>query len=196
MNAKFLKLIFAFLCLFKMSYTYACQCPLTALGMEECDKYEVIFKGRIISVTPCDHKFGIAVFEVEELYKGITSKQFTVLFECGGECAVEFNEGEEWVIYSKYKQVDKALMDWCSRSRKYFKNVKEDFYAVTYGNDYFDEVKFLREHLGLHRTIKNVVNMDANRNTLPNTNQMIILALCSISCVLLFYWLFKKYFKF
>ncbi len=164
--------------------------------MAECNKYEIIFKGKIISVAPCDNKFGVAVFEVQELYKGVATNQFKVLFECNVECATGFNEGEEWIIYSNYKQVDKALMNWCSRSRKYFKNVKEDFYAVTYGNDYFDEVKFLRTNLGLHRTRKDSVNMDVNRNTLPNTNQMIVIALCSISSVLLFYWLFKKYFKF
>ncbi|MEO6302712.1 MAG: hypothetical protein ABIP51_06035 [Bacteroidia bacterium] len=196
MTGNFLRSVFIFLFFIKTVFTYACQCPLTGLNVAECDKYEIIFRGKIVSVTPCDNKFGIATFEVEELYKGITAKQFKVLFECGVECAVGFNEGEEWVIYSKYKQVDKALMDWCSRSRKYFKNVKEDFYAVTYGNEYFDEVKFLRENLGLHRTRKETTTVDANRNQLPNTNQTIILGLCSIVAVLLFYWLFKKYFKF
>lgn len=175
---------------------FACQCPLTALGLEESNKYEVIFKGKVISVETCKDKFGTAIFEVEELYKGNASKKFTVLFECGVECAQEFSAGEEWIIYSRYKQIDKALMDWCSRSRKFFKNPKEDFYAVTYGNDYYDELKFLREKLGIHRLLVLKESTTQNRNERPTANQTILMLVISISAILLFYWLFKKYFKF
>lgn len=197
MSSHFLKIFFlSFILLFKPESNIACQCPLTELGRVECDKYEIIFKGKIVSVTPCDNKFGVAVFEVEELYKGNATKQFKVLFECGIECAQQFSEGEEWVIYSRYKQIDKAMMDWCSRSRKFFKNDKEDFYSVTYGNDYEEEVKFLRKKLGLHRTVSEIKNAAEERNLIPSKNQTIILLLCSLGAIFLFYWLFKKYFKF
>ncbi len=196
MKAGALKLFFLFLLFFNAYTSYACQCPLTTLGLEESNKYEVIFKGKVVSVETCKDKFGTAIFEVEELYKGNASKKFTVLFECGVECAMEFSEGEEWIIYSNYKQVDKALMDWCSRSRKFFKNSKEDFYAVTYGNDYYDELKFLREKLGLHRLLVLKESTTQNRNERPTTNQTILMLLISISAIILFYWLFKKYFKF
>ncbi len=189
--------LFLIIALFFGTYiSNACQCPLTTLGLDECKKYEVIFKGKVISVETCKDNFGTAVFEVEELYKGNASKEFKVLFECGVECASEFNEGEEWIIYSNYKQVDKALMDWCSRSRKFFKNAKEDFYAVTYGNDYYDELKFLRENLGLHRLLVLKKSTTENRNERPTTNQTILMLLISIGAIVLFYWLFKKYFKF
>lgn len=173
----------------------ACQCPLTALSMEECNKYDIIFKGKILSVKDCGDKFGEALFEVEELYKGVVAKEFIVLFECNVECAMKFNPGEEWVIYSNYKQVDKALMNWCSRSRKYFRNEKEDFYTVNYGNDYFDEVKFLREKLGNHRPLANQANLEANRNQLPDKTQFIVILICSLSGIILFYWLFNKFFR-
>lgn len=176
-------------------YSKACQCPLTRLGMEEVNKYDIIFKGKIISVVNCDHKYGEAVFEIEELYKGNTTKTFKVLFECDVECAMAFNAGDEWIIYSKYKQIDNALMDWCSRSRKFFKNDKEDFYTINYGNDYYDEAKFLKEKLGIHRFLVDKGTAEGNRNLAPTKNQTIIMFICSISAVLLFYWLFKKFFK-
>ena len=182
--------------LLKSTAIKACQCPLTELSSSECDKYEIIFKGKIISVTPCNDKFGTAIFEIGELYKGNATKQFAVLFECGVTCAAEFNVGEEWIIYSRYKQIDKAIMDWCSRSRKHFTNAKEDFYSVTYGNDYEDELKFLQKKLGLHRTRTETKNGADNRNKMPTKNQMIILLVVSLSAILLFYWLFNKYFKF
>ena len=94
MRTNLFKLVFfSLLLFFKVEFAKACQCPLSELSRAECDKYEIIFKGKIVSVAPCDNKFGVAVFEVEELYKGNATKQFKVLFECGIECAQEFNEG-------------------------------------------------------------------------------------------------------
>lgn len=174
----------------------ACDCPHTSLSLEECSKYEIIFKGRVVSVKNCENKYGEAVFEIDELYKGDAAKNFKVLFECKVPCAQQFNVGDEWVIYSIYKQVNNAMMNWCSRSRKFFKVEKLDFYTVNYGNDYYDEVKFLREKLGLHRFIKEEKASTENRNIKPSSNQMIIILICSLATVILFYWLFNKYFKF
>ena len=176
-------------------YSKACQCPLTKLGIEETEKYEIIFKGKIISVVDCNNKFGEAVFEIEELYKGNSTKKFKVLFECGVECAQQFNAGEEWIIYSKYKQIDNAIMDWCSRSRKFFKNEKEDFYTVNYGNDYYDEEKFLKENLGLHRFLVEKHTAVESRNLKPTSNEIILILICSIAAIVLFYWLFNKFFR-
>jgi hypothetical protein len=174
----------------------ACQCPLSSLSMAECDKYEIIFKGKVLSVAPCGQKFGEAVFEVQELYKGNATSSFKVLFECGGECAIGFRTGEEWIIYSRYKQIDNALMDWCSRSRKQFSNEKEDFYTVNYGNDYDDEVNFLREYLGLHRLLKDEITAGENRNRLPKQWETALLFTGSLLVIVLFYWLFNRFFKF
>lgn len=174
----------------------ACQCPITALSLETCNAYEIIFKGKLKSVKPCGDRYGEALFEVNELYKGNITQTFTVLFECNQECAQTFAPGEEWIIYTKYKQVSNALMDWCSRSRKFFSNTKEDFYTVTYGNDYYDEAKFLREKLGLHRFLKQKQDLSEKRNLQPSQTQSIILVICSFGGIILFYWLFNRFFKF
>lgn len=174
----------------------ACQCPLTSLSKGECEKYEVIFKGKVVSVKACDNNFGEAVFEISELYKGLTTKEFKVLFECGVECSREFSVGQEWIIYGNYKQVNNVKMDWCSRSRKYFKIDKEDYYTSTYGNDYHDEEKFLRENLGLHRFLSDKKTSTEFRNKRPSKTETIIILICSLAAVILFYWLFNKFFKF
>jgi len=192
---KFFSTLFTILFLACNSAVLACQCPLTRLSMEECNKYEIIFKGRIDSVKNCGDKFGEAFFEIEELYKGNATKHFKVLFECNVECAQNFNPGDEWVIYSRYKQIDNAKMDWCSRSRKYFKIDKEDFYTVTYGNDYYDEVKFLQENLGAHRFLADKNQQDGSRNKLPDKQGFIIILLCSLAGLVLFYYLFNRFFR-
>jgi hypothetical protein len=173
----------------------ACQCPVTQLSVEECNKYELIFKGRITKVIPCGGKFGEAVFEVEELFKGNATHLFTVLFDCNEECAQQLNAGEEWIIYTNYKQIHNAKMDWCSRSRKYFRNVKEDFYAVNNGIDYFEELSFLRSTLGQHRLLSNKEPSAEGRNKLPDNNQSLLFLLVSIAVIVVFYVIFKRYFR-
>lgn len=175
--------------------TQACQCPLTQLSLDECAKYEIIFKGKIVSVLDCDLKFGEALFEIDELYKGNAGKQFKVLFECNVECAQKFTVGDEWIIYSRYKQIDNAKMDWCSRSRKFFKIDKEDFYTYTYGNDYYDEVKFLQDKLGVHRVLAEKKSVGDHRNIKPNGMQMLLVLLSSLAAIILFYYLFNRFFR-
>ena len=173
----------------------ACQCPLSSLNIDECNKYDLIFKGKIISLKPCENKPGEALFELEELYKGNATQKFTILFECNSECALKLNVGEEWIIYTSHKQLNNAQLNWCSRSRKYFSNDKEDFYSVNYGNDYAEELKFLRDNFGLHNFLPESKNVTTDRNIKPSINLSIAMVVISISFILLFYWLFNRYFK-
>ena len=166
----------------------ACDCPLSALSLDECNKYEIIFKGKITSVLNSNSKLGEAIFEVEELYKGNATKTFKILFDSQENCSQPFVMGQEWIIYSRYKQIDNAKIDWCSRSRKHFNNEQDDFYTITYGNDYDDEVSFLRKNLGLHRFLAGSENNTGNRNELPNVKQSIIIVVSSILALLLFYF--------
>lgn len=177
------------------SLARACQCPQTTLSLKECEQYEIIFKGTIKSIKTCDQKFGEAMFEVQELYKGAITQTFKVLFDCNETCAQKMLLGEEWIIYTRYKQVENAKLDWCSRSRKFFKVDKEDYYTVNYGNDYYDEVKFLREKLGTHRFLTEKSTKVENRNKLPNANESIIILLASLAVIVGFYFVFNRYFK-
>jgi hypothetical protein len=176
-------------------FSNACECPHTELSLRECDKYELIFKGKVLSVKNCGDRPGEAIFEVQDLYKGNATKGFKIIFDCKGECALGFNAGEEWIIYTSYKQIDNAKMDWCSRSRKHFSNDKEDFYLVNYGNDFYEEEKFLKEKLGLHRLLSEKKIQNTSRNERPNTTQMIYILMFSIAAIVLFYYLFNKIFR-
>jgi len=191
MRIKILCLLLFFLAVTVM----ACSCTLTTLGTQEAAKYDVIFKGKVLTVRECGDRSGEAVFEVHELYKGKATSEFPVLFWCNDACYKGFRPGEEWVIYSNYRQLNNVGMDWCSRSRKYFDNDKEDFYTSTYGNDYYDEVKWLRENLGQHRVLKNAGNAAEQRNKLPDVKQSIIILICSLLVVILFYVLFRRFFR-
>lgn len=192
-----MKYAFAILCFLLLSRpSQACQCPVTSLSEAELAKYDIIFKGRIDSVMH-NGKKSVAVFTIGELYKGMVAKEFTVLFDDEDVCKLELNPGDEWIIYANYHQIDNAKLDFCSRSRKFIKNIKEDFFTETTGVSYDEEFKFLQEKLGLHKVLKENPNKAAveNRNILPNTNQLIIGFLCSLGGLFLFYWLFNRFFK-
>lgn len=178
-----------------INYSNACQCPPTILNKEECNKYDLIFKGKIISIKNCNHNLGEAIFEIDELYKGNASKKFTVLFNCDDGCSIQLNVGEEWIIHTNYKQINNALLNWCSRSRKHFANLQEDFYYVNYGKTFDEDLTFLRTELGLHRLLSNEINNSSERNIKPSVNQSILMLIISIAGVVIFYFIINRFFK-
>lgn len=188
------QLLFILLLIFTSKTFFACQCPLSTLDQKELQKYEIIFKGKIKSIK-LDKEKSEAVFNVSELYKGVISQDFKIIFNDLDECKLELRIGDEWIIYSNYLQVDNAKLDFCSRSRKYIKNIKEDFFAETTGITYDEELRYLHEKLGLHKLMKNNLNVAENRNIIPSTNQLIIVLICSMLGLIGFYWLFNKLFK-
>jgi hypothetical protein len=172
----------------------ACQCPLTSLTDKELAKYDIIFKGSIKSIK-LNKETSEAIFTISELYKGIIAQDFKIIFNDDDVCKLELRVGDEWIIYTSYYQIDNAKLDFCSRSRKYIKNIKEDFFAETTGISFDEELRYLQTNLGLHKLLKNNPNKVENRNIIPNTNQFIIFLICSVLGLLLFYWLFNKFFK-
>lgn len=185
-------IIFIFILASKLSF--ACQCPLTQLNAQELSKYEIIFKGNIKSIK-LNKENSEAIFTVTELYKGILAQDFKIIFNDADVCKLELRAGDEWIIYSNYQQIDNAKLDFCSRSRKYIKNINEDFFAETTGISYDQELRYLQENLGLHKLLKENPNLVENRNIIPTTNQFIIMLLCSIVGVLVFYFIVNKIFK-
>ena len=171
-----------------------CQCPLTSLSDAELAKYDIIFKGKVKSIK-LNKANSEALFAVNGLYKGQTPKEFTILFNDEDVCKLELRPGDEWIIYANYHQISNAKLDFCSRSRKFIKDAKEDFFEETTGVSFGEEVNFLQSRLGLHKVLKENLNKVEDRNILPNTNQVIISFICSLLGLLLFYWLFNRFFK-
>ncbi len=190
MRQKTIVLLFILSC--KLSF--ACQCPLTQLNAEELNKYEIIFKGTIKSIK-LNKENSEAIFTISELYKGMLAQDFKILFNDTDPCKLELRVGDEWIIYSNYFQIDNSKLDFCSRSRKYIKNIKEDYFAETTGISYDEEQRYLQDNLGLHKLLKKNPNIVENRNIIPNNNQFIIVLICSMIGLIAFYWLFNKLFK-
>lgn len=191
-----MKRIVPLILLFASFYvSWACQCPITELTLEETRKYDIIFRGTVKKVKPCGSTPGEAHFIVEELFRGRIPKELPVIFDCSDECSVGFHEGEEWIIYTHFRQISSARMDWCSRSRKYYRREQEDFYMENTGITYFDELAFLRKNLGHQRPIEIQRNDAGNRNQKPNVTQIVILLIFSALGIVVFYLLFRRFLR-
>jgi hypothetical protein len=173
----------------------ACQCPVSKLDEVALNQYELIFRGKIIKLNPNERK-SEAIFEVIDLFKGNATKEFTVVYDATDPCKLDLREGDEWLIYSNYIQIDRVKLDYCSRSRRFFKNIKEDYFAEVTGLSYEEEYRFLTEKLGFHKLLKQNENQVKNRNIIPSKMQFIITILVSLVAMVVFYWLFNKFFKF
>ena len=187
-------LFIIFLLILTSKTSFACQCPLSLLNEKEIAKYEIIFKGYVKSIK-LNKSNSEAIFTISELYKGVIAQDFKVLFNDEDPCKLQLRVGDEWIIYTTYYQVDKAKLDFCSRSRYYIKNIKEDFFTETTGISYDEELRYLQSNLGLHKLLKENPNKVENRNIIPNSNQLIIYLLASILGVVIFYILINKLFK-
>jgi len=188
------QLLLIILLILSSKLSFACQCPLSTLDLKELQKYEIIFKGKIKSIK-LDKEKSEAIFSISELYKGILADDFKIIFNDADPCKLELRVGDEWIIYSNYYQIDNAKLDFCSRSRKYIKNIKEDFFAETTGISYDEEQRYLQEQLGLHKLLKTNPNVVENRNIIPNQTQFAVILICSMLGLIIFYWIFNKLFK-
>src|ERR1043166_7108143 len=92
----------AFFLIFSFNFASACDCPpVRPLSKELCGGFNVIFRGKVTSVTPCDEKGNaVASFAITALYKGNCEKEIQVNFECMSSCMMSFAPGEEWIIYA------------------------------------------------------------------------------------------------
>ena len=177
------------------SYTsLACQCPLSTLNEKEIAKYEIIFRGSVKSIK-LNKSNSEAILTVSELYKGVIAQDFKIYFNDDDPCKLELRVGDEWIIYANYFQVNNAKLDYCSRSRFYIRNIKEDFFTETTGISFDEELRYLQSNLGLHKLLKTDPSKVENRNIIPNTNQLIMTLLCSILGVIGFYIIVNRLFK-
>lgn len=177
----------------------ACKCasmqPLTS-GLTE--KYEIIFKGKIDSVSVCGDKgMATAYFTIQELYKGIAAQQTAIHFDCVSSCMMNFSANEEWLVYANYQHFDHVTVTFCSPSRKFFQKAEEDFNLAETHRTYEEEKKFLKNTLGLQPFFqKEKWNEEQAElkphNEQPSDQSKVYLLLVSFGIMILIYILTRK----
>ena len=136
--------------LFHTTVLAACECPpIIPVNQELAKKYDVIFTGKVDSVSDCTAGISKVYFTIEELYKGRAMQQMAVQFDCVSSCLMSFAKNEEWIIYAAYQQKKKNTKKQNKHSRKYFKAGEQDFYLAAAGRTFEEEKEFLRSGLGI-----------------------------------------------
>ena len=160
-SCKIMKKHFLFFLLLFSNYSFSCECPaLQPISKELCKNYNVIFYGKVDSVSVCgDNGISTAYFSIKELYKGAVSEKVKINFDCATSCLMSFEKGEEWIIYASFRKFDILSVNICEHSRKYFDDETKDFYSVAAQRTFQQEKLFLKTEFGIQPFI---INNDLN----------------------------------
>lgn len=194
-----LKKLFFFVSFIYMTTAIACDCnSLQPISKELAQVYDVIFEGKVDSVSACNAQgIAIAYFTIEKLYKGNTKQQIAIHFDCSSTCQMSFAKDDEWLIYGNYQRFDVLLVKLCEHSRKQAVAGVQDFYAVSAQRTFEQEKEFLKTTLGIQPFAQNE-NWNKNQEELKHRNEQpadtskIYLLLVSFGVMGLIYLLTRK----
>lgn len=194
----FLPFLFPVSCfLFPVSSFPQCNCKEETLDEAYIQKHQLIFRGKTLAVSKGED-YSKVIFSIEKLFKGIAPKKMDIYFYAKNECSLKFNTGEEWLIYSNYKQATKPFVEYCSRSRKNVintnKNIDRMYIKADYGFD--EENEWLEKKLGLKNFVTPVSENDSlHSNIIPSFWQRIVLILVSVFAFAAIYFGVTKWLK-
>jgi len=188
------------LILFQLSFIggiIACDCPaLAPLTIVECRKFDVILQCKIDSVSSCKGK-SIAYAEIIEVYKGNESSVLQFEFDCSSSCQMSFANGEQWLIYGKYNGEKKLEVAFCDRNRKQIADSQKDYFAISSGLSFDEEIRYLVKNIGLKisRVKKNKQAIDITQRENDQTsgmNKILLLFVSLILFLVIYYFVNKK----
>ncbi|MES2590452.1 MAG: hypothetical protein V4608_01120 [Bacteroidota bacterium] len=176
----------------------ACECPtFNPISKETCTHYDVIFSGRVDSVSICNSGISIAYFTINQLYKGAAEQHVKINFDCSSACLMSFQTRQEWLMYTTYKKFDLLVVDMCGHSRKFFNESSEDIYQLNSQRTFEEEKDFLKTTLGLQPFAKNneLVQQPGAmepRNEQPSGSSKLILLFISFAVMAIVYFITRK----
>jgi hypothetical protein len=176
----------------------ACECPsLPKLTPDYCKQFKLIFRGTVQKVAQCN-EINHATFKIQELYKGQSKNELELYFDCSGDCKLNFNPGETWIIYANYVQLNKPKVDFCSRSRKLVDNeIKVATNFVASDLRFNEECDWLKENLGIQKIAveDSFQTIDTHRNQLPESSFSLTLIIISLIVFSIIILIVKKFLK-
>lgn len=188
------------LLLFVFSKTIlACECPtLQPISKELCSNYNVIFLGKVDSVSSANEKdINTAYFTINELYKGNIQQQVKVNFDAASECMMSFQKNDEWLMYCVFERFDELNADMCGHSRKLFPDALQDYYQLAALRTFEEEKEYLKLILSIQPFAQNdelnqqQVDFRPHNDQPSGTNKLLLL-LVSLAAMLIVYFLTRK----
>lgn len=188
-----------FLLLFSKTL-FACECPtLQPISKELSSAYNVIFFGKVDSVSSVIKGKSIAYFSIQELYKGNVQQRLEVNFDAASECMMSFSKNEQWLMYCTYHMFDVLIVNICGHSRKLFDvaNGEQDFYQLASQRTFEEEKLFLQTTLSIQPFAENnEMNQQQidfrPHNDQPSATNKLLLLLASFAVMLIVYFITRK----
>ncbi len=148
------KLFFIFFLSINIYNSYSCSCKHNEITQEIYNDYSLIFTGEIVEVEDCDNlgyqKF---TFEIEEIFKGQTTKFISGYNNCGGVCNFLYKKGQKWLVYSnpnKYGLINDSYL--CNQSITIY-NSENRWLSGDQYTKYRENLKFEIDFLKTRKTI-------------------------------------------
>jgi len=173
--------------------SFACDCPpIGKINKEQFDLYEVIFEGKVDSVSK-----NCIWFEIITLNKGSSLQKVKLFFDDSTDCRMSFAKDEVWIIYSNYVKFGELAVNFCSRSRKKPENGSADLFTVSNQNTYDEELTYLKQNLGVKpvKEKREEDNFPERELIRPKGWTVIWLFLASLVFFIVFYFISKRIFK-
>jgi len=187
------KLIYFFV-LFTATDVLACDCDqLDKLSLENCGVYDVIFEGKVESVSACDNGESKIVFSINDIFKGDFISVAEVKNVCTDDCAMHFEKGETWLVYAEKNNAQEVIVHFCSRSRKRNEAGESDDYVAASGYSYEQEKEKLKEFFPNKEEAQSFIKPRRYEKVEPSTT--ILLLVVSLAFLLVGFWAFKKFVK-
>jgi hypothetical protein len=106
--------LFIFALTVKPSVSYACKCVEPNSVEEELKLSDTVFKGKIIEIKKDKHSRRI-LFEVTNIWKGLSTSQIVLIDEISS-CSINFNDGQEYLVYANNYGDDVLTTNICDRT--------------------------------------------------------------------------------
>jgi hypothetical protein len=170
-----------------------CNCPpLGPYSQSDANKYQVICEANVLSVDVQDKSI-LAKLSIKTLFKGQLDQRVDLILDKNDVCPIDINAGERWLIYGGYYQVKSLYFDPCSRSRKYFPDIKADFYAISTGQSYDEELRSVQFDFSEKSVSENAIS--GRELIKPKGKELIALVAFSLLGFLLIWFIVKRFLK-
>ncbi|MFZ9848875.1 MAG: hypothetical protein ACO3EE_12115 [Flavobacteriales bacterium] len=155
--------------------------------------YDVIFEGKVNSVTKCADGEQQISFSIQDLFKGNYLSVINVKNNCGDGCAMHFEKDDVWLIYAEKNNAQDVIVHFCSRSRKRVVNGEQDDYAFASGLSYQQEKDKLLSFFSVNEEKSNILKPRQYEKVDPSLIPVFLIV--SVVFILLAMWAFKKFVK-
>jgi len=146
------------------SITSACSCAELPSVKDEFERSKAVFSGKVVAIKEKRSFTGYTtqsvLFDVTSTWKGVDQSQMIITTgQGGGDCGIDFTEGEEYLVYANDSNMygaESLVTIICDRTDA-LSSLQEDLEVLGEGQPPIKEVDLRSKHNGSQKYIWAVV---------------------------------------